>query len=193
MNRYMILDHEGIPVARGSSKDKGIDTVLRIQLDNPEAASFSENEYVTLVGTSQDIAGVEGHILRKEKSVLYVEPIRRIGEEIRQNLRIPVAFDTYLYPISGNWQGRSPIISRDLSCGGIAFYTDCQLDIGEIAEIILPVTINPLLLRIKILRKSESKPGQNVYAACFVDMIHDEETMVREAVFNIQIERKKKR
>lgn len=193
MNRYLILDREGIPVARGTSKDKKNDTILRIQLDYPERISFNNNDYVTLVGTLQDMAGLEGHVLRMEKGVLYVEPIRRIGEEVRQNLRMPVAFDSYLYPISGNWKGRIPIVSHDLSCGGIAFYTGAQLNIGEIAEIVLPVTSNPLLLRIKILRKTESKPGQNLYAACFVDMIHDEEIMVREAVFNIQIARKKER
>ncbi len=193
MNRYMILDHEGIPVARGASKDKGTDTVLRIKLDHSETVSIAENDYVTLVGISQNMAGLEGHVLRREKGVLYVEPIRRIGEEVRQNLRMPVSFDSYLYPISGNWQGRIPIVSHDLSCGGIAFYTNRQLDIGEVAEVVLPVTVNPLLLRIKILRKTEPKPGQNLYASCFIDMLHEEETMVREAVFNIQLERKKQR
>lgn len=193
MNRFMILDHEGIPVARGTSKDSGRDKIWRIQLDSLPDVPLPENEYVTLVGTSSDLAGLEGRIVRMERKTLLVEPICRISEEIRRNLRMPVAFDSYLYPIDGSWSGRIPIVSHDLSCGGIAFYTDRSLSVGEIAEIVLPVTASPLLLRIKILRKIEQAPGRIFYAACFVDLIHDEESMVREAVFNIQIERKKMR
>lgn len=193
MSRYMILDSEGIPVAKGSSKQHITDEIWKVKLDEPVPVYLQEQAYVTLVGTSSDMAGLEGHIVKLEKNAVYIKPIRRIGEKVRNNLRIPVSFSSYVYPVSGKWKGRCAIISHDLSCGGIAFYTDHHLEVGELAEIVLPVTTNPLLLYIKVLRKVEETPGRIFYACCFVDLIHDQEMLLREAVFNIQIERRKMR
>ena len=46
---------------------------------------------------------------------------------------------------------------------------------------------NPLLLKVQIMRIRESDGALTLYAGRFVDMIHDEETLVRRAVFDIQL------
>ena len=55
------------------------------------------------------------------------------------------------------------------------------------AQIVIPVTSQPLLVDIKILRERPSPEPIPLYAAAFTDLIHDQETMIREAVFSIQL------
>ena len=78
--------------------------------------------------------------------------------------------------------------SIDLSCGGIAFYADCQLELHEQMEIVIVPTEEPVILRCQILRKQELRNDKLLYATKFVDMCEDEEVTVREAVFSIQLE-----
>ncbi len=54
----------------------------------------------------------------------------------------------------------------------------------------IPITREPLLLECRVLRVQEHKGGQNAYAAEFVDVINDEETLLRAAVFNVQLHTK---
>ena len=74
----------------------------------------------------------------------------------------------------------------DLSCGGIAFFCDETMKRGEVVEIVIPVTPQPLLMRCRILRAWE-KEGRPCYAARFINMCHDEEKLICEAVFGIQL------
>ena len=110
----------------------------------------------------------------------------RSEEEVRRNLRMPVRFESFLYPVSGRWRGRMPVLSNDLSCGGAAFFCARKLEVDEVAEIVIPVTAEPLVLRVKILRERPSPDPIPLYAAEFVDMLREEENMVCEAVFSLQ-------
>ena len=57
-------------------------------------------------------------------------------------------------------------------------------------EVVIPVTSQPLVLRMKILRRRSSSRKEPLYAAQFVDLLREEESMVREAVFSIQLQKK---
>ena len=83
--------------------------------------------------------------------------------------------------------GRILLLRQDLLCGGIAFFCDFPLQLGEVAEVVVPITAQPLILRAKILRRRPSNSAVPLYSAKFVDMIHDQEVLVREAVFSQQI------
>ena len=61
-----------------------------------------------------------------------------------------------------------------------------KLEVDEVAEIVIPVTAEPLVLRVKILRERPSPEPIPLYAAEFVDMLREEENMVCEAVFSLQ-------
>ncbi len=117
--------------------------------------------------------------------IVALEPMREVGAAMRKNFRVPVSFESFVYPAS---RPRSTLRSVDLSCGGIAFHSPCVLATGEVFEIVIPlVSEEPLLVRAEALR-GRTDPGQgNFYACKFVDLIDDEETLLREAVFAIQI------
>ena len=117
--------------------------------------------------------------------IVALEPMRKAGAAIRKNFRVPVVFDSFVYPASG---ARSTMRSVDLSCGGIAFHSPHAFAPNEVFEVVVPlVSEEPLLLHAEALR-ARSDPGVgNFYACKFVDLIDDEESLLREAVFAIQI------
>ena len=111
----------------------------------------------------------------------------------RRNFRVPVQVNSFLYPVDGSWKGRRAIETIDLSCGGIAFYSDSGMNIGDVAEVVIPITTNPLLLQIKLLRKDEVTAERAWYAAKFVELQPEEDQMICEAVFHVQLQNRARR
>ena len=114
-------------------------------------------------------------------------------DDERRNFRVPVQEKSFLYPVDGSWKGRRAIETIDLSCGGIAFYSDSGMNSGDVAEVVIPMTANPLLLQIKLLRKDEVTAERARYAAKFVALQPEEDQMICEAVFNIQLQNRSRK
>ena len=72
-------------------------------------------------------------------------------------------------------------------CGGVAFYCAPTLQVGDCCEIVIPVTVQPVILKCQILRRNDLSGERCLYAAKFIEMCHAEETFVREAVFRVQL------
>ena len=162
---YLLLDSVNHPLARG-------------RLEGPAAG-----DTLQLMVMDNDMDKVACH-----EVLVLMEKIASLDPDLRRNLRVPIKFNTFIYPITGRWQGRREIQSIDLSCGGVAFYGDEGLEIEERLELVIPVTEEPVILRCQILRKQELRNDKLLYATKFVDMCEDEEVTVREAVFSIQLE-----
>ena len=187
--QYLLIDSRGEPVARVSSDDGPEKHVWRVQVDDGDVKRVLSHEFVSLVSASESFPAAEGRITARDGSVITIEAVRELGEEVRRNLRMPVRFESFLYPVSGTWKGRAPILSNDLSCGGLAFFCARPLEVWEIVQVVIPVTSQPLLLSLRVLRQRPSAEPVPLYAGTFNDLIHDEEKMVREAVFSIQLRR----
>lgn len=62
------------------------------------------------------------------------------------------------------------------------------MKIGERFEVVIPVTSEPLVVQGEILRKRlTEREDTTMYAAKFIELCNDEETLIREAVFNLQL------
>ena len=185
--KYLILDSKGRPVVHCTSLDSLSAPMWRLEMSEQDVECVMTHKNICLVGTADNCPAAEGRIVRSKGEMVWVESVRALNEELRENLRIPVRFETFLYPVTGTWKGRRTAISYDLSCGGVAFYCAQPLEAGEIAELVVTVTSQPLVLRVKILRRLPSAEPIPLYAARFVDLVREEESMVREAVFSIQL------
>ena len=120
---------------------------------------------------------------------MVIQPTAALGPAARENLRILTDFESVMYPVTGHWRGQRTFKTKDLSCGGIAFWIDKPLEAREIVEMVLPVTDSPLIVKTQVLRQLEDDTSEMpLYASKFVDLIQDEETMIRKAVFSIQID-----
>ena len=161
---YLLLDSKSAPLARGVLETAPDGPILQIRV-------------------------LDG----KEDEVAQHEVIQLVGMEFRRNLRVPVKFKSFIYPLSGIWKGRGEVQSVDISCGGIAFYGQYGLENGETLEIVIPITAKPMVLRCQILRQQMLRNNRAFYAAKFVDMCNDEETLLREAVFRVQLEGRPRR
>ncbi|MBR3703978.1 MAG: PilZ domain-containing protein [Oscillospiraceae bacterium] len=183
---YLLLNDEDVPFGRGVLLTAPELDELRVKLMDGGIDEIREHKLVTLVGTLQNMPTLQGEVMEISGNMIR---LRRVDSkaDVRDTLRVDVAFDSLLYPVSGTWSGRRKVEFIDLSCGGIAFFCDEAMDRGDLAEIVIPVTPQPLLMRIRILRSWE-RGGRTCYAARFIDMCHDEEKLICEAVFAIQLE-----
>lgn len=189
-NRYILLDRTNAMLGQGRLESPPNADRLYVRVDSEaEAESLATHEIVQFVGINDTLPSLLGRIVGRRRDVLIIEKSESLSSSVRQNLRIPVRFDSHIYPLTGTWKGRRYIVSEDLSCSGIAFHCEDALEVGEQMEIVIPITAQPLVLRCQILRVLPQDDAQapTLYAAKFIDMCNDEEVMTREAVFSTQL------
>ena len=183
---YLIMDKDSHILAKGDLDGELTDRNLQMKIVEGTADSVVQAELVQVISSESRDPLLMGQVIMRRGNLVVLEPLRKLGEEVRRNFRMPVSFDSFLYLPEG---GRYPIRSVDLSCGGIAFYCTGVFEIGARYEIVIPITLeSPLIVNCQILR-AEPYEGVIMFYACkFVDIIDDEETVIREAVFNVQLE-----
>ena len=186
---YLILDTQNHALANGELATAPGASPMRLNIHGNKVDDVMAHEVITLFSASSEELPIQCRILRQRGDAVLLEKIATLDPEARRNLRVPVKFDTFLYALPASaWTGRREAQSIDLSCGGIAFYADCQLELHEQMEIVVTPTEEPVILRCEILRKQELQNGRYLYATKFVDMCEDEEVVVREAVFSLQLQ-----
>ena len=99
---------------------------------------------------------------------------------------VDVRFETLIYPCEETWRGRRKVESVDLSSSGMTFYCEQKLVRGEEIEVVIPVTTQPLLIRAQILTASQEME-RTLYAVKFIELCREEEKLLSEAVFAIQL------
>ncbi|MDE7260890.1 MAG: PilZ domain-containing protein [Oscillospiraceae bacterium] len=188
---YLILDSDGSPVEQGVLESPPGMEILQFRLlkDEDDAPDISKLGEVQLVGLDDQSQSMRGEIVRQRGNRLAVRPTAKLGKEARENLRIMTNFESVMYPVTGFWKGQRIIRGHDLSCGGLAFYTPQALKDREVVEAVLPVTDQPLVVKMRILRQLPSDNVMPLYASRFVDLCMDEEVFIRKAVFSIQVSR----
>ena len=184
---YLVLDSQGRALCQGILESSPHADMLQVRLLGDEWEETALTGEVQLIGLDDSLPARRGEITRQRGCQIVVRPTAELGAEARENLRVRTNFKSVIYPVSGAWQGRRTVWGYDLSCGGVAFYCAQPLDIGEVAEMVLVVTDEPLLVRFRVLRQLPSDDERPLYAAKFVDLIQDEEAMIRRAVFSIQL------
>ena len=185
---YLILDSANTPLAHGKMETPPGSTPMRMLVLEAQVDDVMEHGEVNLVGMGSSDLPMRCRVLRQRGDRVLLEKLGTLDGELRRNLRVPVQFDTFLYPLDGAWTGRRTARSLDLSCGGIAFLAEDGLELHDRAEIVVVPTEEPVLLRCEVLRKQEREGGAFFYATKFVDMCEDEEVAVREAVFSLQLQ-----
>ena len=188
-NTYLLLNEFDVPVARGRLLSKADAPQLQVKLVEGQMETIEMMETIKLVGLTMDQPTLLGKVMRCANDTFIVGNIES-GVSIRETLRVPVSFETLIYPVSVKWTGRRKVQFLDLSGGGIAFYCDEDMERGEQIEVVIPITEMPLVLKAQILRVKE-KEEKKIYAAKFVEMCYDEEKLVCEAVFAAQLQQHK--
>ena len=184
---YLILDSQGTPLANAVLESPPNAEMLQIRILNDKAEKVAEHREIQLIAMDDGAPNHVGVIVRQRDDKMVIQPTAALGPKAREDLRIQTEFESVMYPVTGSWRGQRTFQAKDLSCGGIAFWSDVSLERREIVEMVLAVTDSPLLVRVQVLRELEDESPRPLYAAKFVDLIYDEEALIRKAVFNIQV------
>lgn len=184
---YLILDKNSNPIVQAALESPPGSEVVQMRLLQESDVDFVQLGEVLLIGLDNNCVNKRGTVTMQRGERLVIRPGAVLGAEARENLRIKTDFQSVMYPVSGRWKGQRPIWGHDLSCGGLAFYTERELKVGEVVQVVLPVTDEPLLLRLRVLRELPNESERRLYASRFIDICLDEEVAIRKAVFNIQV------
>lgn len=186
--RYLLLNSQGYAVGRAATDGAPRGSRWKMRLDDGDPQALEQQSFLSLVGNADSVPAMEMRVISCKRNELILEPVRPLDGTVRKNLRIPTDFSSFAYPVTGHWKGRAVITADNLSSGGIAFYCDRELEDGELVQVVIPITAQPLLLNMEILR-STNQPAGRLYAARFVNPLHEEEVVIRESVFGLQLKK----
>lgn len=186
---YLLLDSEGAAIAQARIEGRTDTPNWQLRVLDDKIDDVVEYETVRLMSMTDSAPSYEGKLVRSRNDMvqLVVKKIAPMVHDKRKNLRVPVRFTSLIYPVSGRWGGRRRILSNDISCGGIAFFSPDALLEGEVIEVVVPVTSQPLIVRCEILRTRYVDGEGLLYAGKFVGLCEDEEVLLRESVFSLQL------
>ena len=113
----IITDSQSEPLANGILEIAQGSTVWRVRVLDGGIGQVLEHEFLQFIGMDEDLPPMSGQILsREDGDILRIKPLSELGENARKNLRVPVRFDSFLYPLSGSWRGRLPIVRDRVTC-----------------------------------------------------------------------------
>ncbi len=191
---YLILDSDHSSLTRGSLRTPVSNGILEFEIPEDDTHLLDDIDSripLQFIGFDQESPSFSGKINRRRGNRLAVERGPSLGEDPRESLRAPFYYDSYIYPMSGDWKGRIPIKIVDLSCGGVGFFAEEVLEVQETVELAIPITAGPLLIPGKIVRPLAnetvdiSKPIH--YVAKFMSGIDEVEVAIRKEVLKQQL------
>ena len=103
---YMILDSGNTPLAHCVIQGPAGGQTLQIQVLNGKEDDVAAHEVVELISMGRGGKDYQCRVLRQRNERFTLETIMELDPEFRRNLRVPIRFETFLYPITGRWKGR---------------------------------------------------------------------------------------
>lgn len=188
--RYLVVDSHQCALAHAVLESETDAPDWQIRVLDGEIDKVMEHRMIQLISMTEDTPSPVGKITLRRGDRLMLERQGDLGSGARENFRIPVNFQSYIYPGTGSWRGRREIMGNDISCGGTAFFSAFPLALGEQVEIVIPVTSQPVILMAEVLRKPLADRYATLYAAKFINLIYDQEIILRESVYSIQLHRR---
>lgn len=135
----------------------------------------------------------EADVYQIKEGRLFVENLKNITATLRSDLKMKVSYKSTLRSLEGTSRKNLEIKARDISCGGMCFETEKDLMMTELYETVVPITRIPLVLNLKILRKTyDEERNIYVYGCRFVELNNNEDRLLREAVYRLQMIARKK-
>lgn len=186
-NRYLLLNTRNVPLAHVMVEGSLDGQTLTVRIVDNEMDGIAGHEVVRLLGMDNSKPLIQCRLVRQEGRRIVLQKLTLLDPKLRSDLRVPLHCDSFLYDSGEGGVGRCRIQFVDISCGGAAFYGPEGLEQREGTQIVLPITACPLVLGCKILHTQALRNNRALYAAKFLDLCNDEEKMIREAVFSLQL------
>ncbi|MGB5824003.1 MAG: PilZ domain-containing protein [Proteocatella sp.] len=128
-------------------------------------------------------------------NAVFFKDFENISNELKNDLKVDYIYKTKITVIDEDEDGENisiPVIIKDVSCGGVCFFTLESLRLGQIVEIVFEFTKNPLPVKLQIIRKERYAGDRNFYYGCRVISLNMfQESILKQAIFRIDIENKR--
>lgn len=157
----------------------------------------------------------DGVVVSNRNNKLMLDSVRHISNILQEDLRIEVFKDAVItYRVNNESEEEDKnestnsiesedeseteedveeysfdIIVKDISSGGIGFYSKQNLPMNRIYEYVADWGATPVFTKVKLLRKEKLNSDTFSYGGKFVDLYADEERVLRGGVFAIQARR----
>ena len=149
----------------------------------------------------------DGVVVSNRNNRIILEKVRHISNILQEDLRIEVFKDsviTYRVETESQEEDKNKsqdeneddveeysfdITVKDISSGGIGFYSKENLPMDKIYEYVADWGTTPVFTKVKLLRKEKLNSDTFSYGGKFVDLYAEEERVLRGGVFAIQARR----
>ena len=129
----------------------------------------------------------DGEIISIEKGKIRLDDIRDLSSASpRKDVRVNVNINSCILYDSDDGYFSLSIRIRNISAGGMYFVCRSDLNMDKTYETIVDWIETPIIVRLKLLRKNLDKNNAFVYGCRFVDLLEEEERLLRAGVFYIQ-------
>ncbi|MGE4213293.1 MAG: hypothetical protein AB7E42_00750 [Anaerotignaceae bacterium] len=177
--------------------------------------SFEKGDIVKFQHEQRFDKVFDGVVVNNKNNRIVLDNVRHISNILQEDLRIEVFKDDVLtYQVEkgskeenaneiedeninkdasenedNNEEYSFDIIVKDISSGGIGFYSKENLPMDKIYEYVADWGTTPIMTKVKLLRKEKLNSDTFSYGGKFVDLYSDEERVLRGGVFAIQARR----
>lgn len=187
---YLILDEDQSSLTRGVLRNPPTANILEFEI--PEADVPLVEGYVNLqfLGFDESSPSFAGKVTRRRGNRMAVERGASLGDTALDNLRVPFEHDSFIYPVSQDWQGRLSVRTHSLSCGAVGFYAKRGLQENEVVEVAIHVREGALLIQGKVVSQHQDTKGIFDTVVKFLSGVDDVERMVRREVLYLQLQQR---
>lgn len=172
------------------SNDNGL--VFRI-LSKEMAGRIAEMKRIRYQKQETYAETFEADIYDMKLDKIYVENISNVSATLRSELKVKVKFNTTISVVDEVEQEQDEVVNlqvatKDISCGGFCFHCSKELNTKYLYETIIPLWDEPMIANFRILRKVQMpETNEFSYGCQFQHLNHQEERVLREAIFRLQM------
>lgn len=140
----------------------------------------------------------QGQIIDVKGNMVSLGDVVNISAQMRTEIKIKTHVETDLIKTFPEDKQKIPItipiVTNDISCGGMGFVSKADLSKEGTYEVVIPITSPPTVIDLAIMRKEfQPEKNQYTYGSKFLDLDIVEERMLRKAIFKIQMRRHHKK
>lgn len=172
------------------SNDSGL--VFRI-LSKEMAGRLAEMKRIRYQKQETYAETFEGDIYDMKLDKIYVDNIQNVSATMRSEVKVKVKFNTTISVVDETEDEEGELVNlnvaaKDISCGGFCFHCGKELDTNYLYETIIPLWDEPMIVNFRILRKVFVPETEEYSYGCqFENLNYQEERVLREAIFRLQM------
>lgn len=187
---YLILDEYQSSITRGILKNPPSAPVLEFEFPEADIKRVEGIKEMQFIGVDEKSPSFHGVVTRRRGNRIAVQKGAALGDDPLDCLRVPYVMESFIYPVSNDWEGRGRIVTKDLSCGAVSFTCDRSLALQEVVEVAVVVRDGAHLIHSKVISKTHNPDGTEQYVSKFISGVEEVEQVIRKEVLYLQLKQR---